>query len=162
MDTGLALERLDPPLNTTIRRAAQENWTKTPLRFLPTLPEPPPLSPAQQKWGDWLIEGRDAQTITLQQLDWGDLFWGNPAPENPMEACFWNKRGFTSHPAQNQIFPYNLLCQRWAFGERMAGSLMGRKVETPFTLWSSSYLKQHRLSQQPLANIGGRNIFLTL
>ena len=40
----------------------------------------------------------------------------------------------------------------------MAGSLMGRKVEAPFTLWSSSYLKQHRLSQQPLANIAGRNI----
>lgn len=94
----------------------------------------------------------------LQQLDWGDLFCGKPAPENPMEACFWNTHGFISHPAQNQIFPHSLLCARWAFGNRMAGSLMGRKVEAPFTLWSSSYLKQHRLSQQPLANIAGRNI----
>ena len=120
---------------------------KTPLRFLPTLPEPPPRSPPPQQWGDWVTEGRDAPTITLQQLDWGDLFWGNPAPENPMVACFCNTHGFISHPAQNQIIPYSLLCQSWAFGDRMAGSLMGRKVETPFTLWSSSYLKQHRLSQ---------------
>lgn len=157
MGAGLALGRLDPPLNTTIRRAAQENWTKIPLRFLPTLPES--LQP--QKWGDWVIEGRDAQTIMLRQCfsSWiGEIY----SAVSQLLRIQWRLVSGTrmdSFPTLLKIKFFLIVSfARWAFGDRMAGILMGRKVEAPFTLWSSSYLKQHRLSQQPLANIAGRNI----
>lgn len=109
-----------------------------------------------------VIEGRDAQTIMLRQCfsSWIGETYSSVSQLLRIQQRLVSGTRMDSFPILLEIkFFLSLLCARWAFGDRMAGSLMGRKVEAPFTLWSSSYLKQHRLSQQPLANIAGRNIF---